>query len=324
MAYTKTPWTDRAVANPRTFTKSGETSTEVTLTQLPGTITQAGTPVNATALNNMEDGIAQAHWYAVTTNLVNVYSATLSPAPASLAVLVGVPIRLKINANASGAVTININLLGAKSVKSSQGAAITNWKLNAIVTVVYNGTDFIIQGEGSDGTALAPDLLIGKTATVLNGDIVGTMPDRAGDTVALSSAVSGTTLRLRASDGYRDGTNDFVTITDADWIAANIPLSINMFGIVGTGSNAKRSATGSATTNATGDVTVGGLSFTPRLISVSVDANPGNYHGGGSTRGGFTKMFNGTVSATTASLSAGVFGINIQLANSAVTWEAVE
>lgn len=57
--------------------------------------------------------------------------------------------------------------------------------------------------------------------------------DRAGDTAALSSAVSGNTLRLRASEGYRDGTNDFVTITDNNWTADKIPTGVSMFGKAG-------------------------------------------------------------------------------------------
>jgi hypothetical protein len=60
VAYTKTVWVDRAVAFFNRFTKSAETSTSVTLTQDPGTVTQAGTPTNATNLNHMEQGIFDA------------------------------------------------------------------------------------------------------------------------------------------------------------------------------------------------------------------------------------------------------------------------
>lgn len=52
--YTKTAWVDRAVQFPRRFDKSLESSSSVTLTPNPGTVTQAGTPVNASALNNIE------------------------------------------------------------------------------------------------------------------------------------------------------------------------------------------------------------------------------------------------------------------------------
>jgi len=61
VAYTKTNWLDRIVQFANRYTKSGETSTEVTLVQSPGTVTQAGTAVNAAALNKMEKGIEDAH-----------------------------------------------------------------------------------------------------------------------------------------------------------------------------------------------------------------------------------------------------------------------
>ena len=54
MGYTKTTWVDRAVQNPNNYTASGAVSGTVTLTPSPGTITNAGTPLNAAALNNLE------------------------------------------------------------------------------------------------------------------------------------------------------------------------------------------------------------------------------------------------------------------------------
>lgn len=61
MAYTKTNWLDRVVQFPRRFTKSGETSSQVTLTADPGIVTEAGTPYNATQMNKIEKGIEDAH-----------------------------------------------------------------------------------------------------------------------------------------------------------------------------------------------------------------------------------------------------------------------
>lgn len=57
MPYVPTTWIDRAVATPNKYTKSDETSTEVTLIQEPGTITQSGTPLNATNLNKIETNL---------------------------------------------------------------------------------------------------------------------------------------------------------------------------------------------------------------------------------------------------------------------------
>ncbi|QMV43751.1 hypothetical protein [Cohnella cholangitidis] len=75
-------------------------------------------------------------------------------------------------------------------------------------------------------------------ANVLTGTTIagtaGTMPNRAGDTAALASSVSGTTLKLRTSNGYRDGVDDNVTITDSNFLADNIPEGLSMFGKTGT------------------------------------------------------------------------------------------
>lgn len=75
-------------------------------------------------------------------------------------------------------------------------------------------------------------------ANVLTGTTIagtaGAMPNRSGDTAALANAIAGTTLKLRATNGYRDGIDDNVTITDADFIAANIINGKDIFGLLGT------------------------------------------------------------------------------------------
>lgn len=59
MTYVKRVWKDRAVEFPNRYTKSGETSTEVTLVSNPGIVTESGTPLNAANLNNIEEGIGE-------------------------------------------------------------------------------------------------------------------------------------------------------------------------------------------------------------------------------------------------------------------------
>lgn len=54
MGYNKTIWKDRAVQFPNRYAKSGETSGEVTLVSSPGTVTEAGTALNAGNLNKLE------------------------------------------------------------------------------------------------------------------------------------------------------------------------------------------------------------------------------------------------------------------------------
>lgn len=172
--------------------------------------------------------------YAAAAGAANAYTVALSPAMASYAE--GVAVAVKMNVSNTGASTININGLGAKSIKDSKGNALTSGKLLAgsIYTMRYNGTNFILQGEGATGNALASDLLSGKTASTDAGDITGTMPNRSGDNASLASSVSGTTLKLRSPQGYYDGVDDTVTITDSDFIASNIKSGVTLFGITGT------------------------------------------------------------------------------------------
>lgn len=80
----------------------------------------------------------------------------------------------------------------------------------------------------------AASVLANKVGYINGQKVTGTMVDRSGDTAALSSSVSGTTLKLLASAGYRDGTNDNVTITDEDFTAENIKDGVTLFGVEGT------------------------------------------------------------------------------------------
>lgn len=60
MAYTKTTWVDRIVQFANRYAKTNESSGSVDLTATPGTITQAGTPLSATNMNKIEQGIFDA------------------------------------------------------------------------------------------------------------------------------------------------------------------------------------------------------------------------------------------------------------------------
>ncbi len=57
MAYIKTTWKDRLVERPNTFEVQENLDGTITLIPTHGTVTQAGTPVNATNLNKIEEGI---------------------------------------------------------------------------------------------------------------------------------------------------------------------------------------------------------------------------------------------------------------------------
>lgn len=129
---------------------------------------------------NVESNYVRQPGYGTTTGTVNTYALALSPAPTAL--VDGLAICAKINVLNTGASTINVNGLGAKNILDSKGNAMTAGKLkaNTPYTMRYNGTNFILQGEGASGDAAASDLYSGKTASVDAGDIVGLNPYKAG------------------------------------------------------------------------------------------------------------------------------------------------
>lgn len=56
MPYLKTEWKDRVVQYPRRY--KDQNNNQLTLTPDEGTVTEAGTTVNAARLNNIEQGIS--------------------------------------------------------------------------------------------------------------------------------------------------------------------------------------------------------------------------------------------------------------------------
>jgi len=122
----------------------------------------------AQAIINNRDG------YGITSNSGNAYSVSATPAPTAL--VAGLRVTIKVNAENTGAVTINVNGFGPKSVLKSNGGAMTSgaFKVNSVYSLVYNGTAFILQGEGGSGNALPSDVVLGKTFTNDDGEAVGT------------------------------------------------------------------------------------------------------------------------------------------------------
>lgn len=79
MAYVKKTWVNENVQYPNRYTKSGETASEVTLVRSVGTVVVQD-PISASAMNNMENGIFNAHALADTAQL----TANISLAPSRI------------------------------------------------------------------------------------------------------------------------------------------------------------------------------------------------------------------------------------------------
>ena len=144
-------------------------------------------------------------FYASSTNSSNAYSVSI---PAITRYVEGIAIAVKINAQNTGASTININGMGAKSIVKSNGLVLSsgNLKANSVYTLRYNGVNFFLQGEGGEyGTAVATDVLQGKTIGTDNGIVTGTMPNRGTWTTMPSQ-----TGAVYIPAGYHNG-NGYVT-----------------------------------------------------------------------------------------------------------------
>ncbi len=113
--------------------------------------TTAGAQAKADAVmsTHMADYVRQPG-YAVATGSANAYAVSLNPVPT--AYTEGMAVVVKINTDNTGASSINVNGLGAKAIKKGNGndVAAGNLKTGSIYTFRYNGTNFILQGEGGD------------------------------------------------------------------------------------------------------------------------------------------------------------------------------
>ncbi len=164
-------------------------------------VTKVDNVMDASGNSHMADYIRQPG-YGTTGGSANAYTLTLSPALTAYAA--GVCVAVKIHAANTGSSTININGLGAKTIKDSKGNALISGKLrlNGVYTLRYDGMDFIQQGEGGEyGTAVAAEVLAGKTIGTDAGIVTGTMPNKVGSSTVITPSGSDQTI----PQGYYGG-----------------------------------------------------------------------------------------------------------------------
>jgi hypothetical protein len=127
-----------------------------------------------------------------TTSGTDTY--TITPSPSVTAYTAGLGLKIKIGTTNTGAATLNVNGLGAKTIKTSAGAAVTAGTLLAgsIVDMTYDGTDFIIGGA------------INKIAAFTSGTIDNT-------TIGATTPAAGTFSGLNVSS-----TSPIYQITDTN------------------------------------------------------------------------------------------------------------
>ena len=78
MSYNKTEWKDQNVENPRTYSVRQNLDGTITLLDAFGNITEAGTPVNADNMNNIEQGIYDAHTQVLYQKPLNLESTVIT------------------------------------------------------------------------------------------------------------------------------------------------------------------------------------------------------------------------------------------------------
>ena len=110
----------------------------------------------------------QAGNYAADTGTANAAAITLTPIPSSLASIIGSPIRVKkIAAINTGAITLSVNGLTATAIKLQDGSTPLPGMLasGSVFTVVYNGTNFVLQSSPTGYATLNAPALVNPTAT---------------------------------------------------------------------------------------------------------------------------------------------------------------
>ena len=170
--------------------------------------------------------------YATSTGSANAYVLTLSPAPTSY--VAGMEVRFNANFTNTGAATINVNSLGAKTIKKNATSDLASGDITSgqVITLIYDGTYFQIQGAVQTITYSAPTTLTdGATVTIdhsLNTKFQVTLGGNR--TFALSNQTTGKPIIL---DIIQDGTGSR-TVTWPGIVADTVTMTIATPGVVTT------------------------------------------------------------------------------------------
>ncbi len=181
---------------------------------------------------------------------VNILTQTQGASPNYTAEISGFILsagqRITVKFHSASATTsmININGLGAKGIKKSNGSNLTNIPANSVMTFVYDGSNFIVQGEGASGNAVTSDLLLGKTASTDVGEIVGSIPTVSSDGLGHTTATNAT-AGAWSGDGKNyaylgiptqsyTGSANWVQSEQPNLVPSNLKAGTTMMGITGT------------------------------------------------------------------------------------------
>lgn len=177
MTYTKQTWTDEELADVALYDIKESDDTPINegvKIELATDVIIAGSGVTAERMGHMEDGIYDAHTdIAALTTKVNdandlkttggsstAYTITTTGAAA---LVTGEAFLVKFHTTAGATPTLNRDGLGAKSIKyydatgTKQAATSLQIITNMILTILYDGTDYVILGGGSSNSSSSSD-----------------------------------------------------------------------------------------------------------------------------------------------------------------------
>lgn len=243
MGFTLRNVKDRLIQYPRRYKLTQVESDTYDLEPVTGEIIEEGTAINKAYLQPIENTLYLSNNIFTLSGSSNIYTLILNGI-SSLADLVGIPLKVKAPENASAAITININSYGAVAVKKPNGNSVTNWKIGGIYTIIYDGSNFILQGEGGEyGTAGAAQVLSGYTIGTENGIVSGTMPNQG------AKIITPSTVNQAILEGYHNGLG--YVKGDANLVAGNIKQGVTIFGKTGTFIKADKTKTSGGMVSAT-------------------------------------------------------------------------
>lgn len=119
------------------------------------TYTDHQTVITADNLNNIQDSVIQNTSYSTCSTAANTAAKTASLT--NFVLTTGSCIRVKFtNSNTASSPTLNVNGTGAKSIKkygtTAAGTdAFTSWPAGAVVTFVYDGTNWLMTDHADTG-----------------------------------------------------------------------------------------------------------------------------------------------------------------------------
>ncbi len=202
--------------------------------------------------------------------------------------------------NGGVATTIAANGKGFKPLYKPGTVLPPNILSGKAYTVWYDlAGDCLFLRASAEGTALPEAVLAGEPfSNETDVGLIGSMPNRAGDTVAAAISTVGTVIKLLATRGFRDGIDDNVTHDDPNRIPDNIRAGVTLDGVLGT---SKAGASGATATIGYGPYPIytGLKSISSFVATAGNNAVPGavwNINGQG---GRFGTSLNVTISGAT-------------------------